>query len=53
MKTHINITIDVEVAEKLRSEKNVSLLINSYLRHYFEISSESEKQTEEDLKILE
>lgn len=35
MKTTINICIDVDIAEKLKSEKNVSSLINSYLRNYF------------------
>mgnify|MGYP001603036012 CR=1 FL=1 len=48
MKTHINISIDVEVAELLKKEKNKSLLINSYLRHYFELNSKSEEQTEYD-----
>lgn len=50
MKTHINISIDVEVAELLKKEKNYSLLINSYLRNYFEIKPKLEEQAEYDFK---
>jgi hypothetical protein len=43
MKVHMNICVDADVAVKLRQEKNISALINSYLRHFFEIPSETSK----------
>jgi len=39
MKTQINVCIDVEVAKELKKEKNVSFLINSYLKSYFGLNN--------------
>jgi predicted CopG family antitoxin len=43
MKVTKTITIDVEVAVELSKVKNASDLINSYLKHYFEIPSIMDK----------
>ena len=48
MKTHMSFSLDTDVAEELKKEKNQSDLINSYLRHYFGLGNIN--QTEEQIK---
>lgn len=50
MKRNITISIDEDVFTKLQLEKHKSTLINSYLRHYFELNAKSEEETEEVFK---
>lgn len=52
MKTTINICIDVEIAELLKKEKNVSGLINSYLVQYFGTSQNHSANLEQKRKQL-
>ena len=52
MKTHLNISIDVDVAQRLQKEKNYSSLINSYLRNYFNIKKEPTQILEEKKEVL-
>ena len=42
MKVHLTICVDIEVARKLREEKNKSQLINSFLRKYFNLKPKNE-----------
>lgn len=49
MKTNITISIDVDVAEKLKEEKNKSDLINAYLRNYFGLGSKTPKEIQEEI----
>ena len=48
MKAHINISLDVEVAELLQKEKNQSGLINAYLRHYYGLTPKTLEQVEQE-----
>ena len=49
MKTNKQITIDVELMEKLRGLDNASALINRLLKEYFEIRSDKSSLLEEKL----
>lgn len=37
MKVNKTITLDLDVYRKLNEEKNGSAIINSYLRHYYDL----------------
>ena len=60
MKAHINVSVDVEVAQKLQQEKNYSFLINNLVKNYFEMKKETsavlenkKEELKEELAILE
>lgn len=53
MKTNKQITIDVELMEKLRGLDNASALINRLLKEYFEIRSDKSSLLEEKQAILD
>lgn len=36
-------SLDIEVIEELKKEKNKSNLVNSYLRHYFNLKKKSKE----------
>lgn len=47
-KINKTICLDYEVAELLKAEKNASMLINNYLRYYFNMGEKDEKRVEAD-----
>jgi len=52
MKTLKTFSLDIDVAKELEKEKNQSLLINSYLRKYFELDKKSLDEVEKELAEL-
>lgn len=44
-------SLDVDVVEELQKEKNQSLLINSYLRNYFNLDKKSLGEVEKDDEV--
>jgi hypothetical protein len=51
-----NFSLDLEVAQRVREEKNASLIVNNLLKSYFGLgNNQTNKQTEseEDRKVRE
>jgi predicted CopG family antitoxin len=46
-------SIDDEVYEALKTEKNMSVQVNAYLRQYFELGKAEVKPSKEEQKIKE
>jgi hypothetical protein len=53
MKTNITISIDTDVAEALKSEKDKSSLVNSYLRSYFQLGTTNQREIELKKALLD
>ncbi len=49
MKTSVTLSLDTEVAEELRKEKDKNSLVNSYLRNYFELGAKSTHEIQEEI----
>lgn len=45
MKVNVIFSLDIDIAYKLAEEKNRSALINSYLRHYYNLNKEEKKES--------
>jgi hypothetical protein len=44
MKVNKMICLDLDVAKELEKEKNASALVNSYLRHYYNLEKQNGKE---------
>lgn len=44
MKVTKTFSLDLEVYQQLEKEKNMSLIVNSFLKHYFELDKPSVKK---------